>query len=609
MDIIGINWEQNSTASLWRDGEFIACVSEERFTRKKNDESYPLNAITWILNEFKVEKENIEAVVFVSTMWSYGYTLTRHYTNFSVKDYIDEQHNIWKPRIYDGKNISQVNYYKDRLDLEQYPGEEFWNEVLDRYKEDSGHVSSESSKEIAKIRKDVVIRHLGIKEEKIVFMDHSSSHAAYGYYTSNEHLQGRDALVVTLDAFGDNVNYSALIFRGDGTKEEIVKGASFIIGRLYRYITLILGLRPNEHEYKVMGMAPYCKDKYSENVFNLFKSYQDVDGIEFKYKSKPKDMYFEVRNMLEGERFDSICGGVQRYTEYLLTKWIKNLTELTGVKRLIVTGGVGMNVKANMVLAKEGGLENIYIPPSPDDSSQAMGAVLEYLRQKKYQGEILKGLNVYSGPKANTPEVLKNKYIEKEINGIKQRYIVQKKFNNSEIAELLAKGMVIARCHGKQEFGARALGNRSIMADPRRNEVKQIINEKIKSRDFWMPFACSVISEKADEYFLMDAEMSSYEYMTLCCMTTDKGKRDLQAAIHPYDNTCRPQIVYKHKNREYHELIEAFGELTGVYGILNTSFNLHGLPIVNNADDAVHVLENSEIDGILFEDRLVIREN
>ena len=268
-----------------------------------------------------------------------------------------------------------------------------------------------------------------------------------------------------------------------------------------------------------------------------------------------------------------------------------------------------MNVKANMVLAKEVGLKNIYIPPSPDDSSQAMGAVLEYLRQKEVSGKILKELNVYSGPGVSSSDIENHEFLKKVEDRKEKGYIIHEDFNSMDIAKLLSQGKIIARCYGRQEFGARALGNRTIMADPRRNEVKQIINEKIKSRDFWMPFACSVVSEKADEYFEMDAELSSYEYMTLCCMTTDKGKTDLQAAIHPYDNTCRPQIVFRDKNKKYHELIKAFGDLTGVYGILNTSFNLHGLPIVSSIDDAVYVLRNSEIDGILFEDKLLMRQN
>ncbi len=598
--IISINWEQNSTASLFIDQKLVGCVSEERFTRVKNDERYPINAINWLLAEHNIKSIDINAFVFVSKLWGPGYILSRHYTNFTVKDYIEEQNKIWKPRLYDGKNISQIETFKDRLDLNQFPGNQFWKDTINRIKGDSGHVSSEKAKESGQeIRKQVVVNHLGINPEKIYFVDHSLAHSCYAYYTTPFIQRQSKNLILTLDAFGDNINYSASIFENNNSEIKrtiVAEGDNFIIGRLYRYITLILGLKPNEHEYKVMGLAPYCKEEYYQNLVQIFKNIQDVDGLDFVYKNKPKDMYFAIKKLLDGERFDTISGGLQAYTEYLITTWVKNLIQETGIKKISIAGGVAMNVKANMLVAKLKELDYIYIPPSPDDSSQGMGAgyAFMHLNQNIYQDSKCKKLNPYLG---RSIEINKNNIINK-LNDSDQIQI--KDYSPSYIAELLALEKIIARCNSQEEFGARALGNRSILADPRRIQIKKIINEKVKNRDFWMPFACSVLEEYADLYFDLDTDESSYSYMTLCANTTPKGSELIQAAIHPYDETCRPQLVSKSMNPEYYRLIKKFGDLTGVYALLNTSFNLHGHPIVSTENDALDVFLKTKIDVLIL---------
>ena len=213
-------------------------------------------------------------------------------------------------------------------------------------------------------------------------MDHSSCHNAYAYFSQETE---DDYLSISLDAFGDDINYSAKIYRrknGLIETEEIVKG-DFIIGRLYRYITLILGLKPNEHEYKVMGLAPYCKDKYYQNILETFKAIQDVEGLHFKYIERPKDHFFAIREKTTFTRFDSIAGGLQAYTEYLIQKWVRNLIRETGVSKVCYAGGVAMNVKTNMLLAKLPEVQDLHVPLTPDDTSQAIGAVYQFLHESK----------------------------------------------------------------------------------------------------------------------------------------------------------------------------------------------------------------------------------
>jgi len=603
--ILGINWEQNSTAALFHNYELVGCVSEERFSRIKNDERYPLNAINWLLGSNNLKPENIHKVIFVSTIWSPGYILTRHYTNFSVKDYIYEQHNIWKPRLYEKKNVSQLDIFKDRIDYDQYPGRDFWEKVVVSLEGDSAHVSSKNILDLGQeIRRNVVEMHLGINPKDILFMDHSTSHACYAYYAIPKEQKSDNTLVLTLDAFGDNVNYSARIFKklnNDIEEKLLCSGNDFIIGRLYRYITLILGLKPNEHEYKVMGLAPYCKPQYYEKLLEKFISIQDVSGINFKYLNKPNDMYFAIKDLLDGERFDTISGGLQAYTEYLITKWIRNVVQKTGVADITLAGGVAMNVKANMLISDKNYVKNLFIPACPDDSSQSMGAVYTYLHQnfKKKRYQINSPLNMYLGQQANQ-EINELKEIIKNYDNLDIKKLID--YDPIQVAELLKKGNIIARCNGREEFGARALGNRSILADPRNIEIKKTINEKVKNRDFWMPFACSVNEEFSEEYFKLSSKVNSYSYMTLCAETTNIGIKNLKAAIHPYDYTCRPQIVFKETNPKYYELISHFGKITGVYALLNTSLNHHGKPIVSDFKDALDVFDKSDLDGIILGD-------
>ena len=597
-------WELNSTVSLFRDGQVLNCISEERFTRVKNDESYPLNAINWILKENNISSKDLEKIVIASTKWGPGYILTRHGTRFTVKDRIEEQKKIWKPRLFEGKNISILDVFKHRIDYDQFPGRTFWETTIKGLENDNVHVTSPNSELLGKkLRIKVLKEHLGVDENKIYFADHSSSHATYAYFSTPTEERLDKNLVLTLDAYGDDINYSARVFsREDELIEEklICQSGDCVIARLYRYITLILGLKPGEHEYKVMGLAPYCKKEYYANLLEKFKTIQDVDGIHFKYLNKPADMYFSIKDMIEGERFDTISGALQAYTEYLLTKWVKNLVSYTNVKKISFAGGVAMNVKANMLIAQLDDVEYVYVPPCPDDSSLAIGAVQCYIHKKFPEKRItLKNLdNVYLGRSISSDLHKLQEYILK----YKDHNSIQlEDFNINKVAALISKGKVIGRICGSEEFGARALGNRSILADPRKSKTKKIINEKVKNRDFWMPFACTVLESHANDYFITDSKSSSYSSMTLCSNTNEKGENELIAAIHPYDLTCRPQVLKENTNPEYESLIKEFGNQTGVFALLNTSLNLHGMPIASTIQDALEVFFKSELDGLIIE--------
>lgn len=614
--ILGINWEQNSTVSLMIDGEIIESISEERFSRVKNDERYPKKAIDWILKKNKISSGDIYEVCFISTVWSPAYSLIRHYTNFSVKDYVNEQNIFWYPKIYENKKKSLINIYKNKLDLNQYPGKQFWNKVLLQYKNKFDHTSNKSLIKIGQeIRTKIVCNHLKIEKKKIKFVDHSLGHSSYGYFSSNS--KDKRSLVLTLDAFGDYFNYSARIYKlnekGYYDIKEISKGSNFIIGRLYRYVTLILGLKPNEHEYKVMGLAPYCKQEYFKEVLEIFRNFQKVDKLKFKDLKKPKDLYFVVKKLIETQRFDAIAGGLQAYSEELISNWINNCIKKSGIKNVCLAGGVALNVKANYLISKSKNIKNLYVPPSPDDSSQAMGAC--YARYNVFLKK-----NSNKNFRLHRPKKLRNAYLgyqisNKEIINVIRQYKLKNKFNlitkniNQKVSKLLAKGKIIARVKGKSEFGARSLGNRSILADPSNPDVKNKINEKIKNRDFWMPFAASTTYKKYHKYFVLSGDLSQFTYMTNCVDTKQDTRKKIIAAIHPYDYTCRPQIILKNQNPDYENLINCFGKIKNIYALLNTSFNFHGKPIVNTAKDAIDVFLNSDLDGLILENYFIYKKS
>lgn len=608
--IIGINWEQNSTACLFNNGKLLGSLSEERISRVKNDERYPKAAIDFLISEHNVSVEEIEAVCYISKAWAPGHILARHYTNFTISDYIKEQKELWYPKIFEGKDsMSMLNVFESKLDLDQYPGKEYWKEIVQSLDGTSAHASDKSLEELGqKIRSDVVKLHIGIDHEKIHFLDHSFGHAAYAYYSCRD--QRKPKLVITLDAFGDHVNYSAHIFKRDSQNKVsnslVTKGDNFIIGRLFRYTTLLLGLKPNEHEYKVMGLAPYCKKKYYKDLLDKLHDIQKVEDLNFVYTNRPKDMYFSFKELYEGERFDTIAGALQGYTEDLISTWVGNLVKETGLRDLCFAGGVAMNVKSNMVISKLNSIDSLHVPPSPDDSSQAMGAVYSYLHNKNISSDTYEPIvsleSAYLGcePNNNSDDLT-----EAELE--RAGYVIKKDNISHRAAQILASNLVIGRISGKEEFGARALGNRSILANPGNVEIKIKINEKIKDRDFWMPFACSILESKAEEYLDLDVPRSSYSFMTNCCFSSEAGKKLIPAALHPYDQTCRPHLVLKESNEGYEALINDFASITGIYAVLNTSLNLHGLPIASSLKDAIHVFVESDLDAILTESYIAIK--
>jgi carbamoyltransferase len=259
-----------------------------------------------------------------------------------------------------------------------------------------------------------------------------------------------------------------------------------------------------------------------------------------------------------------------------------------------------MNVKLNQEIAKLDTVKELYVAASGGDESLCVGACYRAALVNN-EASVNHFRNNYVG--GNVPRST----LIRELADIRNSTL-KEGIGYAEVAKLLAEGWVIGRFDGSMEFGARSLGNRSILADPRRADIIEKINRQIKFRDFWMPFAPSVLANYADRYLINPKKLSS-DHMTLTFCTTDEGKTALRAALHPADGTVRAHIIFRENNPEYFSLVEAFASLTGVGALLNTSFNLHGFPIVAEPKHLRHVFENSELDAMIVEDILITRHN
>ena len=593
MNILGINEGHMSSACLIKDGKIIAAVCEERFTRNKNEQGYPTNAIKYCLEAGDITNQQIDYVATATEELQPVLEATKRYSEFTIKDYLRENNDYWKPKLIEKR---EVNY------LELFPEKKNQNYDLSFLKKMKDGESYITNKELSKLFKKERIenlkKQLEITEDKIFFVDHHTGHAHYAYFMSPFR---ENVLVLTADAWGDGCNSS--IWIGNGNNLELKhKSPDNSLARIYRNVTLLLGMKPNEHEYKVMGLAPYSTNYQSNEPYEIFKKTLYVDGIDFKYNEKPTDSYFWFKERLEGFRFDGIAGGLQRFTEDIMTQWVVNSLKQFGLERIVLSGGLALNIKVNKAISEIEQVNEFFVPSAGGDESQSIGSAL-YLMNKFGNGqEFHEPTHDYHGPSiddSSLTDLIEEFNLEKD-------FEVRHNISNLEIAEFLRDDLIVGRCAGRSEFGPRALGNRSILANPSNIENLKKINTQIKYRDFWMPFTPSILTERISDYIENPKELKS-PFMTIGFDSTVLAQRDLVAAIHPSDQTVRPQFVDKENNPEYYDLIKKFESLTGIGGLLNTSMNLHGEPIVSNSHDAIHTLINSELDILIINKTAIIR--
>jgi carbamoyltransferase len=392
---------------------------------------------------------------------------------------------------------------------------------------------------------------------------------------------------------------------GDGLCSTINIGKNFSFERIasttsynspgnifYSEITGYLGLKRWEHEYKVMGMAPYgdpdyCLDKIQKIVrINPHKplEFENTIGAYVIYVQK------KLMKLLAEQRFDNISAATQKHFENLVCQWVQNAIDATGVHKLACAGGMFLNVKANKLIREMEIVENVFFYPAASDEGIPVGAALEgYYRFCEREGVIARKENlgpIYYGMEYSNDEI---ESVLKKTGWLQKAQFVDEIDN--EVGERIANGSIIARFSGRVEWGPRGLGNRSILADPRDLRVIRRINYAIKHRDFWMPFAASILDERKSDYLINAREAP---YMIEAFDTTKKAE-ELIAGLHPKDMTCRPQTVNSW-NPGYLDVLKTFEEISGIGGMLNTSFNLHGHPLVGTPEIALHTFNNSDLE-------------
>lgn len=595
MIILGISDSIESHACIIKDGKILACISEERLSRIKSDSGYPKKSIEKVLKIAKIKKSDIDLVALAGFDNGLFQTLYKPNAYFSINDWIKQSYLYWEPKLLKNKKLDELDDFKIwEKNIKNLKKDPYYNFV----KKAKNSKNKNFSKIFNQIRRDTISKQLNISKNKIYTFRHEDCHKYYGLFSQ---VQKKDKnLIITIEGGGDDS--SATI--STSNKLEIMekyKTNDAMLGRLYRYITLILGMKPGQHEYKVMGLAPYGTEyhgKKSLNYFNKLNKIQSYKIIKSKYI---KEIYSTSKKFLEGERFDGIAWGLQKYTENFLDEWVSNCIKKFNLNNVILSGGVAQNIKAIKTLSENKIIKSIWCGPISGDGSLAIGAA--WMASKKFQPkQKMYGLNsIYLGSKIYDDEV------EKEIKKNCKNFKIIKNPKNMQIAKWLSKGLIVARCKGRMEFGQRALGNRSILADPRNFNSVEKINSKIKYRDFWMPFTPSILFEDVNKIILNPKKIYS-PFMTMAFDVKKNFINKIPAVIHPADKTTRPQMLKKKSNPDYHDLINKFKKITGIPLVLNTSFNLHGDAIVENASQAIKTFKKSDLDILVLNNYAICRK-
>ena len=593
--ILGISaFYHDSAATLIQDGKIIAAAQEERFSRIKHDQRFPKNAIEYVIEEGNIELNQVDYVVFFEKPFLKFERLLETYLAFAPKGF--KSFSLAMP-IWLKEKLFQKKYLFDLL------------QQLD-----------ENFKDIKKIK----------------FSEHHYSHAASAFYPS----PFEDAIILTLDGVGEWA--TTTVAHGKGNQITMLKEIFFphSLGLLYSAFTYYTGFKVNSGEYKVMGLAPYGKPIYKDlilkNLIDLKK-----DG---SFKLNMSYFNFATGLTMTNTKFDNLFGhparkkddelltqfhmdiasSVQAVTEEVVLRLTKDIAKEYKVKNLCLAGGVALNCVANGKILKEKIFENIWIQPAAGDAGGSLGAALAYWHQELNHKRSINpndSMNgSYLGPR------FENSVIEKKLISLNSHF---KKHSEEELLNILAdelsKEKTVGWFQGRMEFGPRALGGRSILADPRSEIMQKKLNLKVKYRESFRPFAPSVLSEDVGNWFNLK---ESSPYMLLVAdikkeiqisMTPEEEKlfgieklnikKSKIPAVTHVDYTARIQTVHQNTNPRYYKLIKKFKEITECPVLVNTSFNIRGEPIVCSIENAFECFMGTDLDILVIEDYILFKSD
>ena len=592
--ILGISaFYHDSAAALIANDKIIAAAQEERFSRQKHDASYPFNAVKYVLSEAKINLSEVDHIVFFEKPFLKFERLLETYMAFA-------------PKGFKSFSLSMPIWLREKLFQKK-----FLFDNLKKHDEKFNNIN------------------------KIKFSEHHFSHAASAFYPS----PFKEAIILTLDGVGEWATTTVAI--GKGNNLQIVKEMHFphSLGLLYSAFTYYTGFKVNSGEYKVMGLAPYGKPKYKDLIIKELMDLKD-DG---SFKLNMKYFNYATGLTMTNKKFSNLFGhpvrdsekdllnsfhmdiasSIQAVTEEVVLRLTKNIAEEFKIKNLCLAGGVALNCVANGKILNKKYFDKIWIQPASGDAGGSLGAALAYwYHELKNPRENSKDKmeGSYLGPRFSS------EFIEKKLISLKADF---KKKSFSEITPLVAKELAGSKTvgwfQGRMEFGPRALGGRSILADPRSEKMQKELNLKIKFRESFRPFAPSVLIEDVNNWFDLDCDSP---YMLLVSNVkkdkqismSDKDKmlfgidklnvkRSSIPAITHVDYSARIQTVHKDTNPRYYDLINEFKKITNCPVLVNTSFNVRGEPIVCSVEDAFNCFMGTNLDILVIENFILYKDD
>jgi carbamoyltransferase len=565
--VLGISCHyHDAAAALIADGVPVAMAQEERFSRKKHDAGFPSRAIDFVMEQAGPGLPDY--VVFYEKPF-------RKFERF----------------IRSSVSFFPASYSLFREGMALYLKEKLW------------------------IR-GAILEKIPVEEDRVLFVPHHHSHAAGTFFCS----PFRESAILTVDGVGEWT--TAAIGKGRDNRIELVKEIRYphSLGLLYSTFTAFLGFQVNNGEYKVMGLAPYGKPVYRDEVLRLIDIKDDgsfrLDLRYFSFHTSLSTPYSPAFLDLFGEprspdrtgsfepRHADIAASIQQVTEEVLLRLARNAREMSGSKNLSFAGGVALNSVANCRLLNEAGFDHIFVQPAAGDAGGAFGAALYVHNQLLKHPRTFVMNHAYYGPEYTDAA------IEKFLGAKNVPYT---KYNDDELVRVvagrIADGAVAGFFQGRSEWGPRALGNRSILADPRRPEMAKRINETVKFREPFRPFAPSVLDDDAGALFDIPKGALPSRFMLLVCPVREHVRQEnLLPAVTHVDGTARPHVVFRETNERYYRLLQEFKTITGLGCVLNTSFNRAGEPIVETPSDAYGAFVQSGMD-VLVLNRYVVEKN
>jgi carbamoyltransferase len=590
MHVLGIScYYHDAAAALLADGLLVAAAEEERFTRKKHDYGFPKNAIRYCLESAGISGPDLDYVVF------YEKPLPKF-----ERILLTSLHTV--PRSWSSFREAMITWLNDKLWIKSH-----------------------------------IVRELGVRRQQVLFAEHHVSHAASALFCS----PFSEAAIVTADGVGEwtttTVGRGCSGLCGERASLTLENEVRFphSLGLLYSAFTAYLGFEVNDGEYKVMGMAPYGQPRYVDKVRQLIDVKEDGSfqlamgyfsfqystdrtfsdrfvelfgparqpGAEFITRLTHPDVTGRDAEMERNQHYADVAASIQRVTEDIMLKLANHAHHKTGLKYLCMAGGVALNSVANGLIERQGPFDELYIQPAAGDSGGALGAAL-------YAYHILLGKprqfimeHAYWGQAYNEAEIVRT---------LKEAGLAYETFEDDDrlldrVVDSMVGGEVVGWFQGGFEWGPRALGNRSILADPRRADMKEIVNRKIKFREPFRPFAPAVPIESTQQFFELQAPERNYPARFMLLVTPVNAKEATRIPAVNHLGTARLQTVRQKDSPRYYSLIQRFGEATGVPVVLNTSFNLRGEPIVNTPAEALNTFRASGMELLVLDNVLVRR--